>query len=170
MSAAKKIRKANLDVVIIFITKLGNMAIKGYEVDALDFIVKPVEYYAFELRMIKALNYLKKHQKYKLTISPISQGKKVICLSDLYYVEVQGRHLTYHTKDGDFVANGRLYEAEKVLDGDIFVYCNRYCIVNISYVRGFENGFVNVNGALLSVTKGKKEELMSALAKRSVSI
>lgn len=45
MSAAEEIRKIDSEVVIIFITNLAQYAIKGYEVDALDYILKPISYF-----------------------------------------------------------------------------------------------------------------------------
>ena len=163
MSAARRIRKNNADVVIIFITKLAQMAIKGYEVDALDFIVKPCEYYAFELRLIKALNYLKRHRKMRIAVYPIGQGVRYVLTSDIYYVDVQGRHVTYHTKDGDFTENGHLKEVEAKLDGTLFRYCNRWCIVNLSYVTGIEEGTLTVAGEKVALSRGRRDEILKAM-------
>lgn len=162
MSAARKIRKVNSDVVIIFVTKLAQMAIKGYEVEALDFIVKPVEYYAFELRFIKALNYLKKHEKKRIAIYPIGEGVRYVLSSDLYYIDVQGRHVTYHTKEGNFTENGHLNEVEQNLSSS-FRYCNRWCIVNLSFVMAVGDGTLTVAGEEISLSRGRKDEILSAL-------
>ncbi|MBO4989983.1 MAG: response regulator transcription factor [Clostridia bacterium] len=162
MSAARKIRKVNSDVVIIFVTKLAQMAIKGYEVEALDFIVKPVEYYAFELRFIKALNYLKKHEKKRIAIYPIGEGVRYVLSSDLYYIDVQGRHVTYHTKEGNFTENGHLNEVEQNLS-DSFRYCNRWCIVNLSFVTAVGDGTLTVAGEEISLSRGRRDEILSAL-------
>lgn len=165
ISAAEKIRKINSDVVIIFITKLAQMAIKGYEVNALDFIVKPVEYYPFELRYVKALNYLKKNQKYKVAISPIGQGIRYVLSSDIYYVEVQGRHVTFHTKSGNYTVSSHLKNIEKNLDTEFFHYCNRYCIVNVKYVTSIEEGMLTVAGDHVSVSRGKRDNILTAMAR-----
>ena len=44
MSAAEEIRKMDSEVVIIFITNMAQYAIRGYAVDALDYVLKPVSY------------------------------------------------------------------------------------------------------------------------------
>ena len=46
MSAAEEIRKMDTEVVIIFITNMAQYAIRGYAVDALDYVLKPVSYFA----------------------------------------------------------------------------------------------------------------------------
>lgn len=50
MHSAQRIRQLDPAVILIFVTSLARFAIKGYEVDALDFILKPVKYPAFSLK------------------------------------------------------------------------------------------------------------------------
>ena len=45
--AAEKIRAVDADAVLVFVTNMAQYAIKGYEVDALDYVLKPVNYYQF---------------------------------------------------------------------------------------------------------------------------
>ena len=47
MTAAEKIREKDNEVVIIFITNMPQYAIQGYKVDALDYVLKPISYFAF---------------------------------------------------------------------------------------------------------------------------
>ena len=60
MSAAEEIRKIDTEVVIIFITNMPQYAIRGYAVDALDYVLKPVEYFAFSQRLSRAIARMKK--------------------------------------------------------------------------------------------------------------
>ena len=55
MMAAEEIRKKDTEVIIIFITNSPQYAIKGYAVDALDYVLKPVSYYAFSQRLRRAI-------------------------------------------------------------------------------------------------------------------
>ena len=47
METARQIRKIDSDVVLLFVTSLSQYAIRGYEVNAMDYILKPVSYFAF---------------------------------------------------------------------------------------------------------------------------
>lgn len=60
MSAAEEIRKVDPEVVIIFITNMSQYAIRGYAVDALDYVLKPVSYFAFSQRLDRAIARMKK--------------------------------------------------------------------------------------------------------------
>ena len=60
LAAAKRIRACDSDVIIIFVTTMAQYAINGYEVDAFDYILKPLEYPQFVLRMKKAVKAAEK--------------------------------------------------------------------------------------------------------------
>ena len=62
MSAAEEIRKVDTEVVIIFITNMAQYAIRGYAVDALDYVLKPVSYFAFSQRLNRAIGRMKKRE------------------------------------------------------------------------------------------------------------
>lgn len=62
MSAAEEIRKQDSEVVIMFITNMTQYAIRGYEVDALDYILKPVSYFAFCQKLSRAIARIKKRE------------------------------------------------------------------------------------------------------------
>ena len=50
MPTAERIRRQDPDVVLVFVTNMAQYAIRGYEVDALDFVLKPVSYYQFSTK------------------------------------------------------------------------------------------------------------------------
>lgn len=67
ISAARCIRGTDAEVIIIFVTNLAQYAICGYEVNALDYVLKPVNYYALSMKLKKALRYCRKSEsKYLL--------------------------------------------------------------------------------------------------------
>lgn len=66
MSAAQKIREQDATVVMIFITRMAKYAIKGYEVDALDFILKPITYAQLSMKLPRAIERASQRQKHHL--------------------------------------------------------------------------------------------------------
>ena len=68
LEAAKKLRKTDKSACLIFVTSMAQYAINGYEVDALDYVIKPVSYTLFCDKMQRAINYLKKFTKNKVFI------------------------------------------------------------------------------------------------------
>ena len=61
-TAAGHIRRVDPEVVIVFVTNLAQYAIQGYSVNALDYILKPLNYFSFAQRLTRALRYVKKRE------------------------------------------------------------------------------------------------------------
>ncbi|MCR4674535.1 MAG: LytTR family DNA-binding domain-containing protein [Lachnospiraceae bacterium] len=162
MSAAKKIREVDEEVVIMFITNSPQYAMQGYAVDALDYVLKPINYFAFSERLTKAISRIKNHEEKYITLN-YRGGVQKIKVSDLYYVEIQDHDLIYHTKDGNLVIRGTMREAEDALKEESFFRCNKAFLVNLYYVDGFEGGDALVGGERLLVSRAKKKEFLDAL-------
>lgn len=58
MEVSKKLREIDNDVLLIFVTNMAQFAIEGYSVDALDFVVKPILYEPFKMKMEKTFKVL----------------------------------------------------------------------------------------------------------------
>lgn len=162
MSAAKKIRQVDEEVIIMFITNSPHYAMQGYAVDALDYVLKPINYFAFSERLSRAISKMKKHEETYITLS-YRGGVQKIRVSDLYYVEVQDHDLIYHTKDGNLVIRGTMREAEESLKEESFFRCNKAFLVNLFYVDGFTDGDAIVAGERLLVSRARKKDFLDAL-------
>ena len=92
METARRIRKTDAEVVLMFITNMASYAIHGYEVGALDFIMKPLTYYTFSVKLTRALRRVKKKEQKEILLT-LPNGAKKIEIQQLYYVEVQNRIL-----------------------------------------------------------------------------
>lgn len=162
MTAAEKIREKDTEVVIIFITNMPQYAIQGYKVDALDYVLKPLSYFAFSQRIDRALTRIKKKETRYVAIQ-LKGGRQKIDISHLCYVEVRDHDLIYHTADGEFVTKGSMKDAEDALEGEKFFRCNRCYLVNLNFVEGFQGSDVTVNGDVIQVSRSRKKAFLDAL-------
>ena len=69
MTAAGYVREKDPEVVIVFVTNLAQYAIQGYSVNALDYILKPLNYFSFSQRLTRCLRYVKKREEAYVTVS-----------------------------------------------------------------------------------------------------
>lgn len=88
MEAARLLRKVDKTVILIFVTNMAQMALSGYEVDALDFIVKPLDKYAFSLKMVRVLGRIVQRRDDKILLN-IAGDVVSIRASLITYLEVQ---------------------------------------------------------------------------------
>ena len=83
MTAAEKIRTLDHEVIIMFITNMIQYAVRGYEVDAMDYVVKPVEYFAFSQKLDKAIGRIKRAVQVSISV-PTEDGLQKLAVSDIY--------------------------------------------------------------------------------------
>lgn len=67
IETAKELRKRDPMVALIFVSIMVQFAVEGYSVDAMDFLVKPVSYLSFSIKLEKAINFSKKNKKIVLS-------------------------------------------------------------------------------------------------------
>ena len=162
MTAAERIRELDMEAVIIFITNMPQFVMKGYTVDAMDYVLKPITYYAFSQRIDRALRRMKRRTKRFVAIT--SQGGMMkLDVSQITFVEVRDHDLLYHTTKGSYTAKGTLSEAEKALRDEKFFRCNKGFLVNLEYVESVQNYDVQVGDTWLQVSRPKKKALLDAL-------
>lgn len=163
MTTAQRIRRKDPEVVILFITNMAQYAIRGYEVDALDYILKPVSYFAFSQRLNRAIGRVKSRSKHFLVLS-VKGGTKKLDVDSIYYVESQGHNLIFHTAAGSVTVSGALKDIEEKLSGFHFFRCNKGYLVSLQHVDGIQDGCAVVHGEQLLISRARKNEFMEALA------
>jgi len=162
MELAKCIRKTDAEVPIIFVTSLAQFAINGYEVGAFDFIVKPVVYGDFEFKMKRLMKRVATNSVAKVVISSSSR-RVVLASNEIYYVEIIGHTIIYHTAKGNFETYDTLRNVEAALAGHNFVKCNACYLVNLSFVDSVQGYDLTVHGEVIAISHPRKKEFMAAL-------
>ncbi len=162
MSAAEEIRKIDSEVVIIFITNMAQYAIRGYAVDALDYVLKPVSYFAFSQRLKRAIERMHKRES-KCIMVNIKGGTVRVNIANIFYVDSQGHTLILHTILGNYATTGTMKEMEEKLSGMNFCRGNKGYLINLQHVDGIQDGCAIVRGEKLVLSRARKKEFMEAL-------
>ena len=164
MSAAEEIRKIDTEVVIIFITNMTQYAIRGYAVDALDYVLKPVSYFALSQRLNRAIGRMRKRES-KMIMVNMKGGIVRLNIANIYYIESQGHTLILHTILGDYETSGTMKEMESKLLGMNFCRGNKGYLINLQHVDGISDGCAIVKDEKLILSRARKKEFMEALTK-----
>ena len=150
-------------MILVFVTNMAQYAVEGYEVSAMDFMVKPVRYDNLKLKLERAEKKLEGKGEDRLLVRG-KNGPVVICVPDIRYVEVTDHMLTFYTNEGAIKVTGSLKEIEKRLEGRDFSRANSCYLVNLKYVTGASDGMVTVGGDRLSISRARRKSFMSDLA------
>ena len=163
MTAAGHIRRLDPEVVIVFVTNLAQYAIQGYSVNALDYILKPLNYFSFSQRLTRALRYVKKREDAYITVA-VKGGALKLEVGNIHYIERLGRQLMFHTHDGIHASSATLQQMEDALSGKGFARCNKGYLVNLAHVSGVRDGCAVVRGDKLLISRGRRGPFLDALA------
>lgn len=162
MDAARRLREQDDSVILIFVTHLSQYAVKGYEVDALDYIVKPINYPALAIKLRRAVNCTRNNSGQELMFNT-NEGLIKLRASSLMYAEVYKHHIRYCTENGDHNAYGTLKQVEALLPAESFFRLGSSHIVNLQHVVKYIGDEVTVGKDVLPISRMRKKDFLEAL-------
>ena len=158
VETARFLRRISQSTVLIFVTNMAQFAIHGYEVDAMDFILKPIDQPAIDRVLTKAMKRIQGRTGVQLILKTPA-GTTRISSNSVYYVEVYNHELVYHTDGGDVRVRGQLSEVHERLENQHFMLCNRSYLVNLRYISSLSENHLIVAGASIPISKSRRKEI-----------
>lgn len=163
LETAVQLRRCDKNVSIVFITNLVQYALKGYEVDAVSYLIKPVSYYDFSLKFKKALDIYLLNENRSFTVNTPG-GLCRISTDKLMYVEIMNHRLFYHLIDDVIEMTGVLSGVEQQLRQFGFLRCNKCYLVNPKFIVRVKGSTVQVGDNVLQISRPRRAAFLSELA------
>jgi len=159
MEAAKRMRAMGIGSPVVFLTGVKENVFDAFEVDAVDYLLKPVD----KDRLFRALRKaFGKNENRVLTVKRGYDIKKVD-LREVVYIEAINRKLYLHTKNGVLDYYEKLDKIAGQL-GDGFFRPHRSYVVNMEHVKGLDgNAAIMDNGDAVPVAKARKSGFKEAM-------
>ncbi|MBB5634631.1 two-component system LytT family response regulator [Pedobacter cryoconitis] len=137
---------------VIFTTAFDEFAIKAFEVNAIDYLLKPIEQDRFEQAIQRLPSKLKQPDVTSelletASISPAQHNRvvvksngviKIIAVTDIHYLEADDDHVKLSTTEGIFYKNKTMSFFEKTLDSEQFIRIHRSYLINLGQVTKIE--------------------------------
>lgn len=132
VALAKRLRRMKDDVFIVFVTGEKEYIMEGYEVGAVNYLVKPVD----KKKIYLCLDRIYEKADLQEPFIIIDTGEKTVKLlqKEIYKIEVFAHKLSYTTAKGEFEVYSSLKEAQKELQDNYFTTCHRGVLVNIMHI------------------------------------
>ncbi len=163
MDTAKKLRELDHNATLVFVTNLAQYAIKGYEVEAYDFILKPATYARMASLLDKILKKIDSDSNKAINIKTTTGYTKLI-IDEIIYISVEDHLLYYHTLNKNYECWETLKNVSSFLDEQKFVRISKSIIVNLSYVKSLEGDTITLlHGETLYIAHKLKNDILSAL-------
>lgn len=160
--------------MVIFTTAYKEYALESYELDAVDYLLKP---FRFE-RFLQAVNKVGSILQTKTTPAPqmevqttseqvkdyilVKSNFKVfrLHLDDIVFIESMKEYVAYHTKEERILSLGSLKQLQVELPSTQFIRIHKSYIANISYITTLEGNMIHIDHKKLPIGTSYKEEVM----------
>lgn len=174
LSFVKSLEKKPL---FMFTTAYPDYAVEGFELDAIDYLLKPIAYDRFEKGVEKAKEYYSIKQNSDVAETDLENehifvkaNQKLIKLaySDIYYVEAFADYVKIFLADKKIVTLQTMKNMEKKLPSEFFSRVHRSFIVNRNHVESFSTSLCEVNGIKIPIGKNYKESFVGIMKSNNI--
>ncbi len=162
LKAAEYIRKKDKNVILAFVTGDARYAIKGYSVEALCFMLKPVSYSVFAKEFGRCVDKMKSGRG-KYIVLNTEYGIDRIAIDKIVFIESQNHKMVINTTERSYC----VYETMKSLEGKLpkmqFVRCNNCYLVNLDHVKGVHGEYVVIGSRELKISRSRRKSFLEQL-------
>ncbi len=163
MAVAREIRKKDESVTIIFITSLTQYAIEGYEVNAEDYIVKPINYPEFKIKLNRCLSRIT--LKNSRTVTFVTNDSIIkLSMDSITYIETDLHRLIFHDNESfTYVKHQSMKECEEEFKDTDFLRINSSYLVNLRYANNIQGGdMILSDGTRLKISRPRMNQVVKA--------
>ena len=153
--------------LFVFITAYPEYAIEGFDVDAVDYLLKPVSFERFRLAVNRVLERfaLKENVNSASHFIMVRADKKnyKIDFNELLFLEAQGDYVKFVTSERAIMVHGTLREFIALLPGKYFEQIHKSYVISLSKIDYLEGNLVKVGNHKLPISLSFKEQFLKKL-------
>lgn len=163
METARKLRSRKFKGVLIFITVLKEMVFQSFEVQAFDYLVKPIEASHFEKTMVRLLDSMKNASESSLLVQK-GYESSIILFDEIVFCEIIDRKVYLHLASSEVIDfYERIENLETRLDSRFF-RCHRSFLINLKYLKSYKNGTAYMEGGTeIPVSRLRSKEFSNVI-------
>lgn len=161
LEVAREIRKHSEKTAICFLTSHVEYALKGYEVNAIRYLMKPVK----QEQMAEIVHYiLQKQAMDKKIMAKNGEDTVLLDVDEILYLEAQNQDVRIVAKSGTYFKRYHIKDFREELRDCFFEKCHRSFLVNLRHVAGISGRDVMMdNGDRIPLSRTKEKELKASL-------
>lgn len=161
ITLAKRLRAVSENVNIVFLTSHIEYALEGYEVNALRYLVKPVDIN----KLGEVLKYIQDKKNNSRQIMVKQEGEDIVIdLSDVIYIESMDKNVRIVTSKKEYITRYNISDYEEELKNNGFFRIHRSYLISLSKVKKIVKNDVVMDGDIsLPVSRSNVKALKEAL-------
>jgi len=159
--------------LVIFTTAYPEYAVEGFELDAIDYLLKPFSFERFLKAANKAVQQLNKKEIVDQSAPSfifLKADKKVhkVNLDDILHIEAAGDYIKVVTENGHYTVNDTLKSLQEELPPVQFIRVHKSYIISRTKIKFFEGNYVKVGNADIPIGNSYREEISTRLKERNI--
>lgn len=161
IETARIIRLKDPNIPIFFLTSIKKYALYGYELNVINYLIKPLSYNKFRRELSKALYQVQISKQF--VVIKNDSGYFKIYFNSILYIESYNRSTLIHREQEKIISSHNMKQIEGILDSALFFRCHTSYIVNFKYVRDvIGNDIFLSNNIHIPLSRKKKKQFLEA--------
>lgn len=165
LSGVGLMKSLNHPPLVVFVTAYPQYAVEGFEVDAVDYLLKPVSFERFRQSVNRVLDRIQQKAENKPTHLVLRSDKKDyrVEFDDIRYLEACGDYVRFGLNNQSLLVHGRMKDFLARLPGNEFVQIHKSWVISLSKVQYLEGNQVLVSEKRIPVSIKFKDLLLQKL-------
>jgi len=165
ISGLELLKNLRKEPLIIFTTAHSEYAVKSYEVQALDYLLKPFDYARFLLAVTKAKEKMRTSTKSNNAFFFVSTGnqKQRLIYDHILYVEGEGNYVNYYTEKKKVMVRSTIKGTLELLPNTDFIQIHRSYIVALPWIDKIEDNHVVIGGKRIAIGATYRDEFLKII-------
>jgi DNA-binding LytR/AlgR family response regulator len=174
LSGLNWLQQTNNESMVILTTAFPEYALEGYELDIVDYLLKPIAFNRFLKAVHKARDYYQLKYTASTLMRPsylfIKSDKRIekILLDDICFAESLGNYVTIHTQTKKIIAYLTIRSLESQLPAQEFIKIHQSFLVNCSKIESIEGNEIKITGKSLPISRNNREMVMNIIQRRTL--
>ncbi len=172
MSGLDYLKRSTIDPLVILTTAFPEYALEGYELDIIDYLLKPIAFNRFSKAVQKAKEYNELRLGTPVVAHPsylfVRSEKRIekVELKEILYIESFGNYVNIHTESKKIVAYLTLKGLEAQLPANEFIKIHQSFLVSFSRISAIEGNQVIINQKSLPISRNYRDGVMQMVEQR----
>jgi DNA-binding LytR/AlgR family response regulator len=166
--------------MVILTTAYPSFALEGFQLDVLDYLVKPITFNRFFKAVNKARDYYQLLTRSTIINNDLKTSKEDyffikcdhkyerIYFDDVLYIQGLQNYVTIYTRKGKYITLLNLKKVEENLDPNAFIRVHKSYIVSVSKVEAVENSEIVIQSSRIPIGRSNREEVMERVVNKSL--
>ena len=163
IETARRLRECRFHGFLIFITVLKEMVFQSFEVQAYDYLVKPLNEKHFDRTMERIFTSVQSFSRANLLVQK-GYESRIVSFDDIIFCEIINRKIYLHLISSEVIDfYGKIGELEKKFDNRFFK-CHRSFLINLKYLKSYKSGVAYMeNGEEIPVSRLRSKEFSNVI-------